>query len=450
MVFGQINVQYAGQRPKCNEKKCHRSSPVPLSITCQLPQYLFKRYIRLTMHYTPLDGPSFSLRAPRVTPSSHRYWHYASKGDLQAIQKMFSHGQASPYDINPRGANALLFLGFHGNLEFTQFLIEQGADPNLSDNEGEVPSEQLWDYSLAGVYGGDGPSAVGCMLKDIDDMEARRLSNVHRIVLKITLHNLRSELESSTACIDLGDARNRTPLWWAAARDDFETVKTLLSFDTDPNITDDAGRSPLYFARSVAVCRALLSAGARVTTRSLVYQRTALHSMCHYERPVEVVDLLVNAGVPIEARDADEETPLLSAIRWGKTATAKRLVELGADVNAVDVHRRNSLHLATIHNRFEIIPLLLAKDADHTALTAEGRNIAHFAAQAANSETILTLAESNLEGLDVLLKDNDSKTPVDYLDERDTFGVDEAGVYEAFDEFMRFVSLQGAYEFSCC
>ena len=158
---------------------------------------------------------------------------------------------------------------------------------------------------------------VECMLKDTDPVETCRFSNLHKIVLGINVTNLQSELESSTACIDHGDAQNRTSLWWATIRDDFEIVETLLSFGANQNITDFNGESPLHYAGTAAVCRALLSAGADVTLRSLDFQDTALHTICCNPRSLEVIDLLIDAGITVDVRDIYGRTPLLRAIRWG-------------------------------------------------------------------------------------------------------------------------------------
>ena len=72
-AIGRIAVHYCGQRPDCNEKMCQPFMSTPVTMTYFLPQYLLRRYVTLTMQYTPLAGPKFALRAPRVTPWSHVY-----------------------------------------------------------------------------------------------------------------------------------------------------------------------------------------------------------------------------------------------------------------------------------------------------------------------------------------------------------------------------------------
>ena len=86
-LIGRMNVLYSGPRLECNERKCRSTSTLTgsFAITHHLPTYLMNRYVTLTMRYARLDGPTFVLRAPRVTAWSHLYWTYATKGDLMAI-----------------------------------------------------------------------------------------------------------------------------------------------------------------------------------------------------------------------------------------------------------------------------------------------------------------------------------------------------------------------------
>ncbi|KAL9609151.1 MAG: hypothetical protein Q9167_006063 [Letrouitia subvulpina] len=438
----QRSLRFSGQRPYCNEKGCQRPLPKPFTLTYLLPKYLLRRYINLTMHYAPLDGPTFSLRAPRVTAWSHLFWRYANKADLPAIQKMFAQHKASPFDTNLRGANGLMYAANNSNYRLSQFLIEQGADPDLPSGSGQSGSELLFDHAFSGWYGDEGISIVGSLLKDSDYVETRGLSILHKIVLGIVSKNLEAELKISTACIDVGDARKRTSLAWAVIRDDLEAVQTLLAFGADPKLVDDFGVAPLSFSKSVEVSRALLKAGANVKSRSTFYQRTALHQLCRGHGTVEVVDLLVQAGVEVDVRDIDHETPLMIAVFWHKTATAERLIEHGADVNVANLSSQaNTIHLAVSFSHYQIIPLLLAHDVAYTATNVHGRNIAHMAARSADTQTTITLAKSKLSGLDFSLKDIDGKTPADYLAEREIYGESEIGVHDAFETFARSVSL---------
>ncbi|KAL8726727.1 MAG: hypothetical protein Q9166_006522 [cf. Caloplaca sp. 2 TL-2023] len=389
----------------------------------------------LKMYYNPLDGPELILRVPRITPWSHAYWSYAIKGDLQAIKNMYATRKASPFDVTLQGMNILCFPAIYKNYQTSQFLIGQGVDPGLS-NGTKQPGEILLDCSLAGRYGEDGVSIVRSMLENDDCIESQGFSALHKTVLGIIPRDLRAELEFSTADIDLGDARNRTPLLWAVIRDDLVAVKILLDAGADVNLVDALGNAPLGFARSFEVCKALLSAQANINSRSRSYHSTALHQLCYHHATVEVIDLLVAAGIPVNTPDEGSGTPLNSAVFSHQTAAAKRLIALGADVNAASFSARiNSIHFAVCFSHYEILPLLLARGMDYTATDVHLQNIGHMAAISADTRTIKTLAVSRLVGLDLSLKDLKGKTPADYLAEREMFSESEVGIHEAFAAF---------------
>ena len=439
-ICGRIDVQYSGQLPECNEKKCRRSMNAPFSMTYHFPFNLIKRYVTLKTCHTPLDGPTFALRAPRVIEGTSLLWHYVIRGDIVAIQRMFSKHQASPYDVDANGCNVSIFAVNNKDYRVSQFLIEQGADPTLPNQRGRTASELLWDRAFGGQYGQEGQSIVRSILKDSDYIEGRNFSVLHKIVLSLVSKDLQSELEISTSLLNCGDATNRTPLTWAVVRDHVETVETLLAYGADPNIADILGYSPLHFVRSSGTCKALLSAGANISSRSTAHQKSPLHEACYIRRKVEVVDALVEAGIPVDVRDTDNETPLMRAIYETSTAKAEKLIELGADVNAVKNSRMSPILIAVHRNLQDLIPLLLARGADYTAVAVDGTNIAHLAAELAYPETFRILAESNLQGLDVWLKDKGGKTPADRLAERDFFGENETIVQEAFEAFVRSVA----------
>lgn len=63
---------------------------------------------------------------------------------------------------------------------------------------------------------------------------------------------------------------------------------------------------------------------------------------------------LLDAGAPIEVRDADGKTPLIAAGMIGVSpAGIQTLVQAGADLQAVDMKGKNALHWACKNNRLE-------------------------------------------------------------------------------------------------
>lgn len=444
-LLGEINIQYSGRRQDCKEFNCCRSADSSVIMIYQLPSYLMRRYVTMTMRYAPLDGPQFTLRVPRVMRWSHLLWNYAHNNNLLAVQKMFSERTASPHDLSLRGSNALIYTVIHSDLRLTRFLLETGADPKLANEAGRTAAELLWEGAFAGHFGDEGTCKVQILLIDSDYVDNRGFSTIHKIVIGLLRKDLKSELETSTAALNITDLRGRTPLCWATIRNDAGAVRTLLDYKADPKIQDNHGQTPLDFVRSVAICRLLLDAGVDINARNTSYGRSALHQFCGnpIRRSVEddsigVIDMLVHAGLDVDVRDADGETPLLNAIFSGLTRHAQRLIELGANVNIANCSSKDSAILfAVSFNHHEVLPLVLEKGADYKHVDVHRRTIAHLAARSADAKTMRILAESNLVDLDLSLRDVDGKTAADYLAARSILVESEEGLHEEFDRLCQ-------------
>ena len=439
-LFGQILIEYASKGTGCNEYSCRRSDASSINMTYHLPRYLMSRYLALKWHCNPLDGPRVSLQMPRIRDWQHPLFKYANTGDLEAIQNLFTEGKASPLDVNPRGTNALIYAAAHANLHLGQFLIEQGADPQLADDRGCKPIELYYERAFSGQFQGESYQLIRRMFKDSDFLETRQFSVLHKIVLGLMDDDLGHELGKSTALINNADAQGRTPLCWATIRDDLPKINVLLRFDANPNIPDNQGNCALHFARSPNVCKSLLKYKADVYVRNRLYSRTPLHGFCKRSGPADMIDLLVEAGLEVDCRDADGETPLLNAIFRRFSTAAQRLIELGANVKAANYSSQEAaIHFAVTFDHHEILPLLLEKGADYTAVNVRGRNIGHMAARTAGEKTISILAESRLWDLDLSLKDEYGKTAMDYLLNRRIISQSEIGINGAFERLQHSV-----------
>ena len=439
-LFGEICLQYSGQQARCNEKSCCRPEISTINLVYQLPRFLMCRYIAMTMRYAPLDGPQFSLRMPRVTTWSHLLWNYAMVGNLVAIQKMFAEGCASPYDVNVHGSGALVYAVSHNRLEIVRFLLDQGADPELPNEVGRTAVDIYWEKSFAGHHKRDDVRDHGSLFQDSGYLQTRHLTLAHKVVLGIVCRNLKDELELSTADINATDSGGRTPLIWATIRVDEWAVKTLLAFGADPNITDSYGCTPLHFVTTVGICKLLLDAEANVNARNGYYGRTALHTY-NTRREVGVIDMLVQAGINVNTQDSDGETALLNATYHPITRIARRLLELGADVNATNRSSGYSaLHLATEYNRYEILAELLNRGADYSKRTAGGKTILHLAAFFSGTRTLSILSKANLEGLDMALRDQNGKSAADYLSERCILVETKESTRDEFHKLLQNVS----------
>jgi ankyrin repeat protein len=129
---------------------------------------------------------------------------------------------------------------------------------------------------------------------------------------------------------------------------------------------------------------ALLRRDARavVEARSFYDERTALH-LAAKQRVAGAVDLLLQAGADVHARDVVGLTPLHMAVEGGNPSVVERLLAAGAEVNARNVRGETPLHKAAQHDHRCIASQLLAAGAEASAVDSWGWSPLHHAATSA-------------------------------------------------------------------
>ncbi|CAB0034262.1 unnamed protein product [Trichogramma brassicae] len=110
-----------------------------------------------------------------------------------------------------------------------------------------------------------------------------------------------------------------TPLLWALMRNQKEVAELLLKHGADPNLANGDGLTPLHF-------------------------------ICEYgEDDYVEIFFKINEGfdrqVQLEVRDNSGNTPLLSALKYGKKKLAESLLRRGADPTVVNANGETPLHI---------------------------------------------------------------------------------------------------------
>lgn len=90
---------------------------------------------------------------------------------------------------------------------------------------------------------------------------------------------------------------------------------------------------------------------------------TPLHRAA-YEGHTDIIKLLIERGLKVDARTNDGWTPLHSAANWGQTNAAAVLLRYGADINAQTEGKLTPLHLAATNaTNIDIFQLLLTQES---------------------------------------------------------------------------------------
>jgi ankyrin repeat protein len=178
--------------------------------------------------------------------------------------------------------------------------------------------------------------------------------------------------------------------------------------DADDASVSAGGESPI-----TATVRALLAAGARVSTpaaRGGAQDWSALHraarmrckrpNLMHPSVPRAVELMLAADPGSVDVRGDDGETALMLAAEHANVALMQVLLRAGADVDAADsVSRRTPLMYS---RSAEATDLLIAGGADLDARDATGRSTALYAAAAVGSE--VSLYSADLHAMEAVLR----------------------------------------------
>jgi len=246
---------------------------------------------------------------------------------------------------------------------------------------------------------------------DVNAVRADGLTALHAAVyadrLDVTEELLRAGAKPGV------DRYGVTPLYLAAANGNAAMIRRLLDAGSDVNATDAGGETVLMTAArtgSPDALRVLLEHGARVDARDPEFQQTAL-MIAVREDHADAVGVLLAAGasanaqtrkgpipafvppckgtgcgsegvginrggLPDRGRRAEAKggmTSLLYAARDGKVASARRLIDAGADLELAEANGIRPLLMAALNNQLDVARLLLAKGANVNADDFWGR-----------------------------------------------------------------------------
>ena len=195
-----------------------------------------------------------------------------------------------------------------------------------------------------------------------------------------------------------------TALNWGGPREDLPTAKRLIQAGAKVNLKNDFGVAPLYLAcanGSAAMIEILVEAGAD-TNAPLLTGETPLMTASRTGN-LAAVDLLLKNGANVNAKEpVREQTALMWAIGEKQTAVARRLVERGADIQAVTTLGFNPLLFAAREGDLEVTKILLDAGADANSTSKDKLSALHVATIRGHAKVAILLldrdAQPNADG----------------------------------------------------
>jgi uncharacterized protein len=257
------------------------------------------------------------------------------------------------------------------NPEVIQFLIDNGAEVNKTNQLVGTQTARMANSSFGRT-----------------PLISAAESNPNPEVLEVLIK----------AGADLNVTRNDTALLMLALmfNENPEVAYTLIERGADVNGQEYYGNFPLKIAvltNDLKLAKALLEAGADSSVRSWDArggQFARMDTVFAHLQSVEMTDLLIQYGAEMNPDTSFAEvnymlyplskTPLMFVVEYNSNPEIlKRLLEAGANVNAVDMKGKTALMLAAqIRKSPEFIEVLLEYGADTSIVDTEGKTAADY------------------------------------------------------------------------
>lgn len=173
------------------------------------------------------------------------------------------------------------------------------------------------------------------------------------------------KLAASGAALDAPDANGRTPLHVAAFQGRGDAAAALIAAGANHALLDRQRYDAVTIASvrdDEATLKALLAAGASAKLVTSIYDGTALIAAAHLGHD-GVVRQLIAAGAPLDHVNNLGWTALMEAVVLGDggprhQATARALVDAGANRNLADRQGVTPLHRAQARGYREMVAIL--------------------------------------------------------------------------------------------
>ncbi|CRG89394.1 hypothetical protein PISL3812_06430 [Talaromyces islandicus] len=205
-----------------------------------------------------------------------------------------------------------------------------------------------------------------------------------------------------------GTGNRAPPVFRATERNQVQIVKLLLDAGATPEFRDKKGRTALMTAawkNHWHVLQLLISRGADVNAidnrKRNILHNLAADKQCDWGD--DVVNMLLRSTCNVDARDELGRTPLHWACATGKTHFAELLLQCphgcpSTYIDSVDLRNKTALHIATAHDREDVVELLVENNADVNARSDGGWTPLHNASDKGFKNIVQLLIK---EGADV-------------------------------------------------
>ena len=297
------------------------------------------------------DGNPLPVRRRRRAPGGNAamggmtaLMFAARDGNVDAVRALVEAGADIDQVSGSDASSPMVIAAANGHYTVTKLLLDLGADPRIANVDGVTPLYAVVNLRYAPESWAPNPLTGQETMGSLELIQALldRSANPNARIARKIWFSPTSHDRSWT------DHEGGTPFWRAAMSTDVEVMRLLVAAGADPNLTTNAGTTPLMVAAGIGwtgnftmnapdsfmdAVRYCVQLGNDVNTIN-AEGFTALHGAAS-RGDNEMVRYLVGRGARVDVIDEDGNSPADMAFGPSrffipKPDTAELLVELGS------------------------------------------------------------------------------------------------------------------------
>ncbi|KAF5306570.1 hypothetical protein FQR65_LT07297 [Abscondita terminalis] len=292
------------------------------------------------------------------------------------------------------GETALHLSLKHQKRDVATFLIDEGADVNLSNNFGETSlfyACRFGDIELVkkirkfvsdvNLKNMDGDTVLGLSIRNENFEMAKFLNDENADVnvsnntgmtpflyaCKIELVDVIKKMRSKVIDINWQNTNGQTALHLSIESENFDVARFLIEEGADVNVTDNFDTTPFFLA--CRFCSTEMVKKVKPTVTDINWQNrrgeTALHVSLENER-LDIARFLIDEGADVNVTDNYRTTPFLLASKIGAIDLTK---SLRTDLDWQNLHGETALHLAFKNMNVDDVACFLIDEGADVNLT---------------------------------------------------------------------------------
>ncbi|NNE37957.1 MAG: hypothetical protein HKN08_06595, partial [Gammaproteobacteria bacterium] len=264
----------------------------------------------------------------------------AQSGDLGSVKALLQAGA----DVNESTAeygSALVLAAVNGHEDVALYLLEKGADPDMTDGYGIAPIHWAIQEGISWLYGQphrtdrfwiipNSPRLVRALLDKGVDPNVR----MQRDIPPYAFHRYARTTNNDIPQVRLGGA---TPILLATASGDMEIFNMLLDVKADPLLATYETKK--YIASSGPGLTPLMVAAGVGRERKRTPDRSRNY--------LELVKILIDLGADVNQTGPGGRTAMHGAIYMLDKDIIRYLAEHGADVNVQDWYDQSPISMVS-------------------------------------------------------------------------------------------------------